>query len=392
MQNQLQTQYELSHEQLEKMRAECGIDLIGVTTVEPFSELLPVLTAYRDKGFESGFEHPVIEERIDPGNLVPGAKSMLAIAIAYYTEDHASMHRPAGVRGVLSKYAWGLDYHRVLRDKMNLLIGAMENELGRTIACHLSVDTGPLVDRAVAERAGIGWFGKNCSIITEKYGSWVFLGQLVTDVLIEPGRPYEGSLCGDCDLCIRACPTGALVDPFTTDSSRCLSYITQMKGLVPLEFRTKMGTRIWGCDTCQVVCPSNKQAANASGEEFRPEPELAFPELTALLGLSSREFKNEFGATAAAWRGVNVIKRNALIALGNLKQVEAVPRILEFLTNDRPELRGTAAWAVAQMMERLNRDRPGLAGEVLTQVRLAAEKETDPAVQDEMQWAFTHNG
>ncbi|GAX91948.1 tRNA epoxyqueuosine(34) reductase QueG [Effusibacillus lacus] len=369
-------QWELTRQDMEEIREKLGIDMIGTTTAEPFHDVVETLKMYREKGYESGFEHPVIEERIDPEALVPGARSIVAIAMAYHTEQHAELKRPKGIRGALSKYAWGLDYHHVLRDKLNALAAEIGQRIGRPIAYNTSVDTGPMVDRSVANRAGLGWFGKHCSIITEKHGSWVFLGQLVTDVAIEPSPPAPTSLCGDCDLCIRACPTGALVDPYTTDSSKCLSYITQMKGFVPEEFRTRFGTRIWGCDTCQIVCPSNKGVEAGTHEGFLPDQDLSYPDLLELLKMSNREFKRIFGKTAAAWRGLTVMKRNAIIALGNIKDKRATPILIELLKDERPEIRGTAAWALGKIG----------GEEARRSVEKALSSETDRQVRHEMRW------
>lgn len=376
------SKWELTIRDMEEIREQLGIDMLGVTTAEPFDDVAETLTMYHEKGYESGFEHPVIEERLDPGALVPGAKSIVAIAMAYYTEEHQTLKRPAGIRGALSKYAWGLDYHHVLREKLEALASEIERRIGRPITWHSSVDTGPLVDRSVAHRAGIGWFGKHCSIITEKFGSWVFLGQIVTDVSIEPS-PTSGptSLCGDCDLCIRACPTGALVDPFTTDSSKCLSYITQMKGFVPEELRTKFGTRIWGCDTCQAVCPSNKGVEKGSHAGFLPDQDLSYPDLVELINMSNREFKRIFGKTAAAWRGLTVMKRNAIIALGNIRDKRAVPVLIDLLQHERPEIRGTAAWSLGRIG----------GPEAEQAVKAAFSKETDTKVKHEMRWVFVGN-
>jgi epoxyqueuosine reductase len=375
-------EYELSIRDMEELRQQLDIDLLGVTTSEPFCGLTERLTEHREKGYESGFEHPIIEERVDPSRLVPDAKSIVAIGMAYYTDHHHTLRRPKGTRGVLSKYAWGNDYHPILRKKLEELAHAIERKLGRAIAWHASVDTGPLVDRAVAERAGIGWFGKNCNIITEQFGSWVFLGQLVTDVKIEPYRPFEGSRCGDCDLCMRACPTGAIIAPFTIDSSKCLAYITQMKGMIPREFRSKMGTRIWGCDTCQVVCPSNKGITFSGHADFVPEPELSFPELNELLHMSNKQFKRRYGHTAAAWRGLTVIKRNAIIALGNMREKRAVPQLLPFLKDERPELRGTTVWALGKIG----------TDEAVKAIREARMNEKDPLVLQEMEDVLGKNG
>jgi epoxyqueuosine reductase len=373
-------QYEIDNETIQRIGEELGIDGIGVTTAEPFHEEAEYLQMYHELGHQSGFEHPVIEERVDPKAVLPEAKSIIAIAMAYRTEKYGGQKKPEGLRGQISIYAWGMDYHYVLREKLDALAKRLEEEVGRPILIHNSVDTGPLVDRAVAQRAGIGFVGKNCSLITEKHGSWVFLGQLVTDVSIEPNEPTKLPQCGDCpDLCLKACPTKALVNPFQTHSGKCLSYITQMKGYVPTEYRAKLGRRIWGCDTCQVVCPKNKEVSFGTAIEFDPEPEYAFPDLMKLLDMSNKQFRREFGNSAIAWRGVQVMKRNAIIALGNMKETRAVPRLLVFLQDERPELRGTAAWALGKIDPEGTRDA----------VHSAYLREEDEQTRDEMSWAVS---
>ncbi|TCP53799.1 epoxyqueuosine reductase [Tumebacillus sp. BK434] len=371
--------YEIDRATILRLGEELGIDGIGVTTAEPFHDVHEHLVMYRESGHESGFEHDVLEERVDPKAFFPEAKSIVAIAMAYRTEKYAGQKKPEGLRGQMSVYAWGMDYHKVLKAKLELLAARLEQEAGRPIAVHNSVDTGPLVDRAVAQRAGIGWVGKNCSLITEKHGSWVFLGQLVCDVDIEPSEPSLLPQCEDCpDLCLKACPTKALVNPFQTDSSKCLSYITQMKGLIPLEYRAKLGRRLWGCDTCQVVCPKNREVAFGTAIEFDPEPEYAFPDLMRLLTLSNKQFRREFGESAAAWRGAKVMQRNAIIALGNMREQAALPKLLEMLEQDeRREIRGTIAWALQKI------DPEGTRALVAA----AYAREPDEEIRQEMAWA-----
>ena len=164
------------------------------------------------------------------------------------------------------------------------------------------VDTGALVDRAVAERAGIGWSGKNCSIITPEFGSYVYLGELITNIPFAPDKPMEDE-CGDCRLCLDVCPTGALIQGGQLDAQRCIAFLTQTKGTLPDEFRSHIGNRLYGCDTCQTVCPKNKGKINWIHEEFIPDPELAKPLLTPLLTISNREFKAKFGHVSGSWRG-----------------------------------------------------------------------------------------
>jgi epoxyqueuosine reductase len=370
--------YEIDNKTIRRIGEEIGIDGIGVTSAEPFVETMEHLRLYHEQGHASGFEHDVIEERVDPRTWFPTAKSIVAIAMAYRTEKSVSAKKPEGLRGQMSMYAWGMDYHLVLKDKLEKLAKRLEQEVGHPIKVHNSVDTGPLVDRAVAQRAGIGWIGKNCSLITEKYGSWVFLGQLVTDLAIEPNEPAPPPQCADCpDLCLKACPTNALVNPFQTDSSKCLSYITQMKGFIPKEYRAKLGRRLWGCDTCQVVCPKNREVAFGTAVEFDPDPEYAFPDLMKLLDLSNRQFRKEYGNSAAAWRGVRVMQRNAVIALGNMREKRALPRLIELLKDERPEIRGTAAWALQKIDEEASREA----------VAEAYAKEQDAEAKREMAWA-----
>lgn len=375
-----QPTYELTNAQIQQIGADLGIDGIGVTTAEPFYDLLEPLQMYHEEGRASGFEHPIIEERIDPKKHLPAARSIIAIAMAYRTEAYPQQKKPEGLRGQMSVYAWGLDYHHVLRDKLQQLAARIEAAVGHPIQIHDTVDTGPLVDRAVAQRAGIGWVGKNCSLITANHGSWVFLGQLITDVAIEPNDPSPPPQCEDCpDLCLKACPTQALIGPFKTDSSKCLSYITQMKGFIPTEYRAKLGRRLWGCDTCQIVCPKNRDVAFGTAIEFHPDPEFAYPDIMKLLDMSNRQFRREFGPSAAAWRGVRVLQRNAIIALGNLRETKAIPKLLDLLQHDdRPEIRGTAAWALQKI------DPAG------TQAAVAAQhaREPDPDAQAEMHWAI----
>ncbi|UOF90864.1 tRNA epoxyqueuosine(34) reductase QueG [Fodinisporobacter ferrooxydans] len=361
---------------LEDIAERIGIDAIGVTDARPFLELKPILEAYREHGYETGFEHPVIEERMDPSLLVPDAKSIIAIAIAYKTAQTDRTRKPAeGIRGMVSKYAWGKDYHHVLREKLVQLVAELEVYAGHPFQYHMSVDTGPMVDRAVANRAGIGWVGKNCSIITEAHGSWVFLGQLVTDLPFAEWSQPILSQCGDCDLCITACPTGALT-PFSTNSSKCLSYITQMKGHIPEEYRKKLGKRIWGCDTCQVVCPENKHPnlLLSLHEQFLPEPELAYPDLMAILEMSNRQFKRIFGHTALAWRGLKVMQRNAILALGNLHDQRAIPKLKALVEDPREEIRAAAAWSLGQIG----------SSDQIPFLHTALEQETDEVVKHEI--------
>lgn len=337
-------------QQLQADAAQLGIDKIGFASADPFVELKDILIRHREKGFESGFEEPDLEKRVDPALTLTEPRSIISIAVAYPSKlRNAPRSEPGAYRGILSRSAWGQDYHHVLRNRLARLEAWIRERVPGARTASL-VDTGALVDRAVAERAGIGWVGKNCSVITPEWGSWVYLGELITNVPFPPDTPVTES-CGDCTLCIDACPTGALVGPGQLNAQRCVSFLTQTKGHIEDdELKRKIGNRLYGCDTCQIVCPKNKGIHAGHHPELQPDPEIVKPLLLPLLSLSNREFKERFGHSAAAWRGRKPIQRNAILALGNFRDASSVPQLVELLRKDeRPEIRGTAAWALGRI-------------------------------------------
>mgnify|MGYP001401635806 CR=1 FL=1 len=326
-----------------------GIDKLGVTTAEPFHELKERLIRHRERGHESGFEEPDLDLRTDPSLHMPEAKSIIAIAVAYPTKlKNAPVSEPGRRRGILARSAWGEDYHQALRRRMaNLSEWILERVPDAKLLS--MVDTGALSDRAVAERAGIGWSGKNCSVLSPELGSWMYLGEIITSLPLPPDSSLPDD-CGDCTLCIDACPTGALVGPGQLNAQRCISFITQTKGFVDDEMKLKIGNRLYGCDTCQIVCPVNRKVDIRHHPELLPDPEVVKPLLRPLLSMGNREFKEKFGSSSAAWRGRKPIQRNALIGLGNFRDAESVPDIVTVLRNDpRPELRESAAWALGRI-------------------------------------------
>lgn len=190
--------------------------------------------------------------------------------------------------------------------------------------------------------------------------------------------PLALDQCGDCTLCLTACPTGALREPYILDSASCLSYITQASGHMPAEYRKPLGRRVWGCDTCQTVCPKNHVSLLAADPRLDPDEDTSYPDLIAILTMSNRAFMRRFGKTAGAWRGPTVWRRNALIALGNMRTHGALSAIIPYLTHERPELRGSAAWALRQI------DATGTRSAVAE----AWDRESDPDVRAEMLWAI----
>ena len=323
------------------------IDKIGFTSADPFLTLKERLTIHRELGYESGFEEPDLEKRVEPKKITPEARSIISIALAYPSKMKNPPKSTKGERrGIFCRASWGKDYHQILKEKLQLLEKFIVEKVP---GAHITsmVDTGELSDRAVAERAGIGWSGKNCAIITPEFGSYVYLGELVTSIPFQPDEPLEDQ-CGSCRRCIDACPTGALVQGGQLDSQKCIAYLTQTKDFLPERFRSKLGNRLYGCDTCQQVCPENKGKDFHIHEEMEPDPDLAKPLLLPLLSMSNRQFKERFGHVSGAWRGKKPIQRNAIIALAHFKEMEAIEPLTELMTKDpRPVIRGTAAWALA---------------------------------------------
>lgn len=354
---------------------EIGIDKIGFTSAGLFEELKQRLIAQQELGYQSGFEEADIEKRVTPVKLLPKASSIISIALAYPSKlKDAPKSTKEDRRGIFCRASWGQDYHTVLRDRLKKLEEFLKERIP-DIQLKSMVDTGELSDRAVAERAGIGWSGKNCSIITPEFGSYVYLGEMITNFPFPPDQPMEDQ-CGSCRKCIDVCPTGALVQPGQLDSSKCIAFLTQTKGFLADEYRTKIGNRIYGCDTCQTVCPINKGKDFHFHEEMEPDPEIAKPKLKPLLTISNREFKEKYGHISGSWRGKKPLQRNAILALAHFKDKTATQDLIMLVHQDpRPVIRGTAAWALGKIGE----------ASVEAELLKAFEKEKDEQVREEIQ-------
>ncbi|MGM7719198.1 tRNA epoxyqueuosine(34) reductase QueG [Metabacillus sp. Hm71] len=353
---------------------EIGIDKIGFTSANMFEELKQRLITQQELGYQSGFEEPDIEKRVTPVKLLPKASSIISIALAYPSKmKNAPKSTREDRRGIFCRASWGQDYHTILRDRLSKLESFLKEKVP-DIQVKSMVDTGELSDRAVAERAGIGWSGKNCSIITPEFGSYVYLGEMITNFPFPPDTPMEDQ-CGSCRKCLDVCPTGALVQGGQLDSTKCIAFLTQTKGFLADEYRTKIGNRIYGCDTCQTVCPVNKGKDFHFHEEMEPDPEIAKPKLKPLLTMSNREFKEKFGHISGAWRGKKPLQRNAILALAHFKDTTALPELIKLMHEDpRPVIRGTAAWAIGKIG----------GNDVAEELHQAYEKEMDEDVKKEI--------
>jgi epoxyqueuosine reductase len=351
-----------------------GIDKIGFASAGVFEELKERLRVQQELNYQSGFEESDIEKRTNPELLLPRAKSIIAIALAYPSKmQDAPKSTKDERRGIFCRASWGEDYHHILRDRLQKLEAFILEKLPDARLKSM-VDTGELSDRAVAERAGIGWSGKNCAIITPEFGSYVYLGEMITTIPFPPDTPIEDQ-CGTCNKCVEACPTGALVQGGQLDSNKCVAFLTQTKGFLPEEYRVKIGNRLYGCDSCQTACPKNKGMDSHVHPEMEPDPEVVKPLLKPLLHISNRDFKEKYGPISGSWRGKKPIQRNAIIALAHFKDESAIPDLLQVLKIDpRPVMRGTAAWALGK----IGKD------EVLDELQRLSEREEDEEVQREM--------
>ncbi len=321
-----------------------GFDLCGVAPVDALAELAR-LPEWLERGYAGEMDYLHDPRREDPRRVLAGARSLIVVALNYNTERPYSTELPAtngadSPRGWISRYAWGDDYHDVLGEKLETLLAAMRAQFTEAFEARAYVDTGPVVERVAAKYAGLGWLAKNTCLINEQLGSWLFLGVIVTTLELEPtlapGEPPAADLCGNCRLCLDACPTQAFAEPYLLDARRCVSYLTiELRGAIPEELRPGIGRAVIGCDICQDVCPWNRKAPASQMAAFQPRQfsthnengkekfenghSLFLPELEWLASLTQRDFSEIFRGSAvkrAKWRG---LVRNACVALGNSK-------------------------------------------------------------------------
>ncbi|HEY0396513.1 MAG TPA: tRNA epoxyqueuosine(34) reductase QueG [Candidatus Elarobacter sp.] len=280
----------------------------------------------------------------DPRALLPGARSVVCIAVAYAT----ALPRERRGQGRVSAYAWSRDYHRRMQSTLRAIAARIDDLAGEP-ATRVVCDTAPLAERAFASRAGLGWIGKHTSLIVHGLGSAVFLGEIVTTLELEPDPPLRTS-CGGCRACVDMCPTGALRGDRTMDATRCISDLTQRRDAIPRALRPLIGTWVWGCDLCNDACPPSRIAGRTGDASFAPlGDDTAAPDLQSLLRLRGRAFAR-FRETAMGWRGATVLRRNAAVALGNGLDRADVPALADALRDDPSALvRGHAAWALARI-------------------------------------------
>ena len=360
---------------VKSLARDIGFDRVGIASVEPFVRDEAATVGRVRAGLMDGLPW-YTEERVRrmnrPGLLIEGARSIVSLALSYDTGEPSD--DSDSLRGKIARYAWGRDYHSLIKAKVRRFIRELPDVIDGPVRARYFVDDGPMNDRAAAERAGVGWFGKNTNILTPTHGSWVFLAEVVTDLDLTPDPPLKKT-CGECVRCIPACPTDAIIAPYVIDNRRCISFLTiELRGSIPRELRPLMGDWVFGCDICQEVCPVNRKAAPSREIEFRKRHDFDAPELLPLLELDEDGFRERFNGSPIRRARKAGLQRNVCVALGNIGDPAAVPALVGVLAEGESLVRAHAAWALGQIA----------GADAESALRAASQSETDTAVLEEI--------
>ncbi len=367
---------------IKSLALELGFDRIGIADAKPFIRDEKAALERTRAGLMDGLPW-YTEERVRrmnrPELLLEGARSVISLAISYDTGPPSdSLIESTVLKGKIAKYAWGRDYHNVIKSKLRQFVKMLAEEVDRPVRTRFFVDDGPMNDRAAAERAGVGWFGKNTNILTPTHGSWVFLAQVVTDLELEPDLPLKKT-CGECSLCIPACPTDAIVAPYVIDNRKCISFLTiELRGPIPRDLRPLVGDWVFGCDICQEVCPVNRKALPSREPDFRKRHDFDGPELIPLLELDDDDFREKFEGSPIRRAKRSGLQRNVCVALGNIGDPAAIPALTRALRESDELVRSHAAWALGKIG----------GAEAMEALRVALLSEDDADVKAEIEAAL----
>ncbi len=360
-----------------------GFDVVRISSAEPFLEAKQTAIARLENGFMDGlnwYDEARVIRGSYPDKILKGVKSIISVAMSYKSADSPENGVASKLKGKVARYSWGKDYHRVIEKRLKQFVAGLSSELGKDIQSRVYVDTGPMQDRAVAYRSGVGWYGKNTNIITLTHGSWVFLGQVLTDLTLQPDQSLKKN-CGSCTLCIDKCPTGAIVGPYILDNTKCISYLTiECRGRIPRELRSQIGDWVFGCDICQEVCPPNLKSASTNEPAFIPgEHGYKTLDLIPLLSITEQEFREKFQGTPIMRAKRQGLIRNVCVALGNIGDTEAIQSLSLALHDTDPIIVEHAAWALGQIGGNKARESlyNALTGEdretIIEEIRMAIE-------------------
>lgn len=377
-------------ERIEAQAHELGFDLAGIAPAGPMATALRY-QAWLEAGYHGQMAFlarpEAVARRGDLARILPGVRSVATVGVNYHTIPLPAELRDDPSRGIMASYAWGEDYHDVLVPRLRELGAFVEAETSEPVVYRAYVDTGPLPEREIAARAGLGFVGKNTNLIHPRLGSWLFLGELLLTVEIVPGsavgdlaQPPQKGACGRCTRCLDACPTRAFVAPYVLDARRCISYLTiELKGPIPRQLRPLMGNHVFGCDICQEVCPWNRRFARPAAEPaFRSRPGAMAPRLLDLITLDDEGFRQRFRGSAVKRAKRRGLLRNVAVALGNWGDPVAVPALARALNDTESLIRGHAAWALGRIA----------TGEARRALKQALATETDEWVGDELRLAI----
>ncbi len=344
----------LTADTVKELAREVGFDLCGVAPAEAFPELR-FLDDWLERGYagEMGYMARTARRRADVRRVVPAARSVVALGTVYNTERRYSTEVDDPDAALISRYAWGEDYHDVLGRRMEKLLERMRSAAGEPFEARCYVDTGPVQERVYAQYAGLGWIGKNTCLIHPEKGSWLFLSEIITSLPLAADAPQLDQ-CGTCTLCLEACPTDAFREPWVLDATRCLSYLTiELRGPIPEERRSEVGTHVYGCDICQDVCPYNTAPARSADPVWQPVPALDNPRLADLWRQPDKSLGGLLKRSAMSRAKLPGLRRNVAVALGNSGTTESAAALAEPATPEtasraEPLVTEHIAWARRQ--------------------------------------------
>jgi len=335
-------------QRVRQLARQAGFDLAGVATPQPPPHL-GFLAEWVQRGYagEMTYLSGQLEQRSDLRRAFPWARSLVCVGQRY--DSARPLSTEASERhGWISRYAWGDDYHEVLRDGLERLRRGLEQELGAT-QTRVYVDTGPLAEKAYAAAAGLGAYGKNTCLLHPELGSWFFLGVVISDLALEPDAPRP-DMCGSCTACLDACPTQAFPAPYVLDATRCISYLTiELRGAIPEQRREQMGREVFGCDICQDVCPWNRRRRQPGPAAFEPRPGLEAPVLAELAALDESGFRERFRRSPVRRAKRRGLLRNVAVALAHVGGDGAQEALRRLADDADPTVREHARWALARL-------------------------------------------
>lgn len=340
------------NEKIANRARELGFDDCRVTSASPpphAAEFQEWISAGRHGAM--GYLERNAFKRVDPNQVLAGAKSVIVLATAYSPEKRSPAHEEP--RGIIARYAQHADYHDILAEKLKELTTFVTTLGGPETSSLWYVDTGPLLERDLAQRAGLGFAGKHTNLISRSLGNWFFISEIITTLAL-PADETERNRCGTCARCITACPTQAIIAPFQVDARRCISYLTiELKGPIPEEFRSAIGNRIYGCDVCLEVCPWNKFAKEGAIMKEHERADLDQPALLELLALDDAAFKVRFAGTPMLRTKRRGVLRNVCVALGNIGDERCLPALERAASDHEPLVSEHALWAIEKIQRRM---------------------------------------